>query len=45
MDMCADAIGNLYVADKGNNRIRKVSVANGLVTTLVAGVSANYTVH
>ena len=31
-----DAVGNLYVADEGNNRIRKVSRANGTVST-VAG--------
>jgi uncharacterized protein (TIGR03437 family) len=34
-NVAADAIGNLYIADRGNNRIRRVGL-NGIITT-VAG--------
>jgi len=36
--VAVDAQGNLYIADKDNDRIRKVSAANGIITT-VAGSS------
>ena len=41
-DVCVDASGNLYVADKGNHAIRKVNT-NGIIST-VAGIggSLNY---
>ena len=34
--ICTDIIGNVYIADAGNERIRKVSRATGVITT-VAG--------
>ncbi len=36
-----DASGNLYIADKGNNRIRKVS-ASGIITTVAGNGTGGY---
>jgi trimeric autotransporter adhesin len=38
--VAADASGNLYIADSGNNVIRKVSASTGIITT-VAGNGSN----
>lgn len=38
--LAMDQFGNLYIADKGNYRIRKVS-ANGVITT-IAGTGSNF---
>ena len=35
-----DASGNVYIADFGNRRIRKVTVSNGIITT-IAGTGTN----
>ncbi|MGC2398155.1 MAG: choice-of-anchor D domain-containing protein [Acidobacteriaceae bacterium] len=35
-----DAAGNLYIADDGNNRIRKVAVANSIITTIAGNGTA-----
>ncbi len=37
-DVAVDSSGDLYIADQGNDRIRKVIVATGIITT-VAGTS------
>jgi sugar lactone lactonase YvrE len=36
-----DAFGNLYIADRSNNRIRKVA-ANGIITTVAGNGSGTY---
>jgi sugar lactone lactonase YvrE len=36
----ADSAGNLYIADEGNNRIRKVS--NGIITTVAGNATSGY---
>ena len=34
--VAVDSVGNLFIADEGNNRIRRVDAATGVITT-VAG--------
>ncbi len=39
--VAVDTLGNVYVADGGNNRVRKVTIGSGIITTVVGnGVSA-----
>ncbi len=37
--ICTDGSGNLYIADNGNNRIRKVVAATGVITTIAGNGS------
>lgn len=40
--LALDSTGNLYVADTGNNRIREVSAATGVITTVAGTGVAGY---
>src|SRR5271168_5376593 len=38
-----DSAGNLYIADSGNNRIRKVTVSTGVITTVAGNGTFGFT--
>ncbi|HEY3837554.1 MAG TPA: putative Ig domain-containing protein [Bryobacteraceae bacterium] len=40
--VAVDGAGNLYVADTGNNRVRKVASSNGNITTIAGNGSRNF---
>ena len=37
MDVKLDSRGNIYIADTGNHRIRRIDAASGIITTVAAG--------
>lgn len=37
-----DAVGNLYVADTGNNAVRRIDARSGIVTTIAGGAARGY---
>jgi len=41
-NVALDSSGNLYIADYGNNRIRKVTVATGIIATVAGTGTAGY---
>jgi hypothetical protein len=42
VDVALDLSGNLYIADRGNNRIRMVSAATGIITTFAGNGTAGF---
>lgn len=41
--LAMDGAGNLYIADRGNNRIRMVAAGSGLISTIAGNGQAGYT--
>ncbi len=42
-DVALDSYGNLYISDRNNYRIRKVTVSTGVITTIVGSSTASST--
>ncbi len=40
--MAVDSTGNLYIADTNNNRVREVTAATGIITTIAGTGTAGY---
>jgi sugar lactone lactonase YvrE len=40
--VAVDSVGNLYIADAGNNVIRKVTAASGIITTVAGNGTQSY---
>ena len=42
-DLTFDSAGNLYISDNANNRVRKVTIATGVITTVAGNGTAGFT--
>ena len=42
-DVVLDSYGNLYISDRSNNRVRKVTISTGVITTIVGTGTASST--
>ena len=42
-DICSDALGNIYVVDKNNHRIRKIEFGTNIITTVAGSIACGYT--
>jgi sugar lactone lactonase YvrE len=43
LGLAVDSNNNLYIADSGNNRIRRVTIGTGVITTIAGLATAGYT--
>ena len=41
-DLAMDSIGNIYIADESNNRIRKIDAKTGIITTVAGNGTAGF---
>ncbi len=41
--VCTDAAGNIYIADRTNNKVRKVTVSTGLISTYAGSGTGGFT--
>lgn len=42
MGVCTDTAGNLYIADKDNNAVRRVQLSTGIISTVAGTGAADY---
>src|SRR4051812_15277331 len=40
--LCLDKLGNLYIADAGNNRVRKIEVGSNVISTIAGTGAGSY---
>ena len=40
--VAVDPAGNVYIADSGNNRVRKINAASGVITTIVGNATETF---